>query len=308
MLIRKDWKSSWTVQSESTGAVSELCSGCVLPEPSLMDWAAAASLASLCPAPTELPSSAQLSSAQQCPAKLSSAQLGPALLSCPPQAAASDSSFPVPLQTEFAASAAPMPHPVPAHLSLLCTCLFRCARASLSAHSQSCWAALQLCNLDQPLLGIAVLPPETQHGLGLPHPGSLLPGLAACTNCWTAQMYWGGQGSLWAVTERLLSQSQPHPAAGHGSTHHRMFLLIHQLSPACWHGCGLACCSQRAFQGKWFQSCGGNLCIPVIQRVGWGFPVPTHKTLAFSSAFQPHCSAQEHSPVCEVQGKNQQQQ
>lgn len=58
-------------------------------------------------------------------------------------------------------------------------------------------------------------------------------------------------------------QSQPHPAAGHGSTHHRnpctssSFLLLTLLAWMC-----LAWCSQRASQGKWFQSWQGNLCIP----------------------------------------------
>lgn len=62
---------------------------------------------------------------------------------CPPQAAASDSapSLHVPLQTESAASAAQMPHSVPACLpgeqlggTLACSCLFSHARDSLSAH------------------------------------------------------------------------------------------------------------------------------------------------------------------------------
>lgn len=145
MFIRKDWKSLWIVQSETTVDVTVLCNGCILPEHRALlsthcmtgsppppktrwiAWAAATSLVPVCPAPSpqqiwphSLPSSAQLSTA-----------LWGCLWLCPP-------SFCVPFQTKYAASAAQMPHAVPACLTweqlggiLACTCLFTCHRDSL---------------------------------------------------------------------------------------------------------------------------------------------------------------------------------
>lgn len=106
MFIRKDWKSLWIVQSETTVDVTVLCNGCILPEHRALlsthcmtgsppppktrwiAWAAATSLVPVCPAPSpqqiwphSLPSSAQLSTALW------------GCWPCPPHGAASDSAL-----------------------------------------------------------------------------------------------------------------------------------------------------------------------------------------------------------------------
>lgn len=182
MFIRKNWKSLWIVKSETTVDVPE-CNGCILPEhPALLSTHCVSGSP---PEPDGFPEQQQqipllpVLPAQQCPALLCSA--------LPP-------SLHVPLQPPSAASAAQMLLTEPACLpweQLGGSCHLPASSAVTGIPFLHIPKPLQLppapltVAVAEPVLGTAVLPPEAQHGEGLPLPQVTLPRIAACTN-WTA--------------------------------------------------------------------------------------------------------------------------
>lgn len=296
MFIRKDWKSFWIVQSGS--------SGCNSPVQWLYpSWAPCSAQH---PEPAGLPEQPLLP-AQQC--QLCSAA-GPAHHRLQPLTL-------------------PLLLICPSKLNLLpqlpkssrCTCLLTLGAAGrhpgMSLPLQMSQGFL-LCTSPSLLLSSSPAVPVTV-AVGAtagpcccasrkpPWHGAPLPWVTAARTCsldkrLDRQMCWG-QGSLWAVTECLPSQSQPHPTAGHGSTQHRTSLHTHQLSPShlvgmdvAQHGApkeiprAVVSAVARKSLHPCESTCGVNAEFPGLL-ISFSTPLLTPRT-------QPHsCSAREEPPA-----------